>query len=406
MDATQKMELFRELVRCSGDVYTWCYDPLGNLLGSNCPEEELLADAFSIFGCKERMLAHWKEMPDPITLGSGLGLQWSAAFEYQDGAPARAWVLGPYFYTDISMKTIENGFHAYLDVEVSVAWKVQFVKALYAVPTIPHLVSSQQLLMLHYCLTGEHLLASDIKSAAMISLAPRKASEPLHDRHKVWAAESALLQMVRTGDLDYRHALSASASLSNGVPVQGRDPLQNARISNIVFTSIVCRAAIEGGLSPEEGYSLGDAYIQSCVDARSIEELSAICGAMYDDFIRRVHKLRTNPKWSVPVQKCADYIEMHLGERIRAADLARIAGYGEYYLTQKFKEETGFSVNTYVKFAKMERAKVLLRGSDKPVQEIADALGFATRNHFSQSFKQVVGKTPAEYREEAGASQH
>ena len=89
---------------------------------------------------------------------------------------------------------------------------------------------------------------------------------------------------------------------------------------------------------------------------------------------------------------------MHLHERIRAADLALIAGYGEYYLTQKFREETGYSFNDYVKFAKIERAKLLLQSTDQSIQEIANSLGFSTRSHFSQSFKQVTGKSPAEYK--------
>lgn len=398
MDVAQNMELFKELVRCSGDLYTWCYDPEGNLLESNCPEEDLLANAFSILGCKDRMLTHWKDNSIPLTLGSGLGLMWSAAFEAQEGRPCHAWVLGPFFYTDISMRTIENGFHTYLGVEVSIAWKNKFIEALYAVPTISHLVNSQHLLMLHYCLTGEHLSFSDISAVSVAPAIQRGTAAALHDRHKVWAAETALLQMVRNGDLDYKSAFNAVSALSNGVPVQSRDPLQQGRISNIVFCSIVCRAAIEGGLSPEEGYALGDAYIQSAVNARTIDDLMNISMTMYDDFIHRVHKLRTNPRLSVAVQKCVDYIEMHLHERILAADLAMAAGYGEYYLTQKFKEEIGLSVNNYVKFAKIERAKVLLKSTDRSIQDIATALGFSTRSHFSQSFRDVTGVSPAQYR--------
>ena len=204
--------------------------------------------------------------------------------------------------------------------------------------------------------------------------------------------------MVKNGDLDYKQALDASQQLSSGVPVRSADPLRQGKISSIVFCSIVCRAAIEGGLSPEEAYALGDAYIQSSESATSMDELTAISYTMYDDFIRRVHKRRTNPKYSPQVQKCVDYIEMHLKNRIRAADLAGLAGYGEYYITHKFREETGLSVNDYIKFAKVERAKVLLQSTDMGVQEIADTLGFSSRSHFSQSFKQVAGCSPMEYR--------
>ena len=74
MDVLQNMSLFKELVRCGSDIYTWCYDTNGCLLESNCPEQELLSTAFSILGCKDRMLAYWRESSHPVTLGSGLGL--------------------------------------------------------------------------------------------------------------------------------------------------------------------------------------------------------------------------------------------------------------------------------------------------------------------------------------------
>lgn len=119
----------------------------------------------------------------------------------------------------------------------------------------------------------------------------------------------------------------------------------------------------------------------------------------YDDFVRRVHKCRTNPHLSQQVQKCVDYIEMNLDKKIRAADIAALVGYTEYYLTHKFKEETGLSVTDYIKFAKIERAKVLLKSTDQTVQDIATALSFSTRNYFSRIFQEVTGQTPMEYRE-------
>ena len=67
-----------------------------------------------------------------------------------------------------------------------------------------------------------------------------------------------------------------------------------------------------------------------------------IASTMYEDFVLRVRKCRTNPNLSRAIQKCCDYIEMHLEEKIRAKDLADWVGYTEYYLTRKFKDETGF----------------------------------------------------------------
>ena len=256
------------------------------------------------------------------------------------------------------------------------------------------------MLMLHYCLTGKHLQANDLN---ILNSDPAPASDPgaYHDRYLIWNAERALLQMVRNGDLNYKTALQNSSMISNGVPLQGGAPLRQAKNSVIVFCSIVCRAAMEGGLSPEEAYSLGDAYIQNAENAKAMDELTSISVMMYDDFIRRVHRCRSNPARSEAVQKCCDYIEMNLGEKIRAAGLAALAGYSEYYITRKFKEETGFFLNDYLKFARMERAKLLLQSTDLSVLEIAGQLGFATRSYFSQAFREITGMTPTRFRESA-----
>lgn len=399
MDITQNIALLQELVRCDSEISTWCYDANGCLLSSNCEEEAVFATAFSMFGNKDTMLHHAAINDNPILLGTGLGIVWAAAFEKENGQLKRAFVLGPVFYTEISLRQIEQSYAAYGNVEVSIAWKSQLLKAMQHVPTVPNMIVSRYALMLHYCVTRQHLTASDLYlPTEHLSLNTQQEKPMEKDRHKVYAAERAMLQMVRNGDLNYKQALSASQLISNGVPVQGQDVLRQSKVSVIVFCSIVCRAAIEGGLSPEEAYTLGDSYIQASESAKDLDVLKSIPNVMYDDFVRRVHRCRTNPKLSKPVQKCIDYIEMHLSRRIRAADLAALVGYSEYYLTQKFHAETGYCISDYVKFAKTERAKVLLASTEETLQEISDKLGFATRSYFSQCFKQVTGMSPAQYR--------
>lgn len=398
MDVFQNMELFSEMIRCGGDIYTWCYDADGKLLQSNCPDAGFLSGAFDLFGCRQKMLDYGRQHTKPITLGTALGMTWAAAFEKDGDTLKRAWVIGPVFYQDVSLRGIEHGLQYYSRLEVSVAWTMQLYEALKSVPVLQCTILHRYTLMLHYCLCGEHLTLGDINSDALAK--PADAPQTLaHDRHKVWMAEQGLLQMVRTGDLNYKQALSASMGISAGVPVRSDDALRQSKTSIIVFTSLVCRAAIEGGLSPEEAYALGDNYIQSAENAKTMDDLEPLALMMYEDFIRRVHKCRTNPNLSQQVQMCVDYIEMHLEEKIRAADLAKLVGYTEYYLTHKFKEETGLSVSDYAKFAKIERAKVLLKSTNQTVQDIAAALSFSTRNYFSRVFQEVTGLTPMEYRE-------
>ena len=400
MDVSKNIELFRELVRCGGEISLWQYDGEGNLLSSNCQTEAIFDTAFSLSGSRARMISYAAAQDAPVLLGTELGLVWGAAFEKREGRLVRACVLGPVFFSDTSVRQIKDGLASYQGSEVSIAWKSRFIQSLAQVPVSQHIVFSRYILMLHYCLTGKHLQASNL-CVLNVSHARGPAgpsSGPYRDRYIIWNAERALLQMVRNGDLNYKTAFHNSSMVSNGVPLQGGAPLRQAKISVIVLCSIVCRAALEGGLSPEEAYSLGDAYIQNVENAKAMDELTSISVMMYDDFIQRVHRCRSDPARSEAVQKCCDYIEMNLGEKIRASDLASLAGYSEYYMTRKFKEETGYFISDYVKFARIERAK-LLQSTDLSILEIAGRLGFATRSYFSQAFREVTGMTPTQFRE-------
>ena len=122
--------------------------------------------------------------------------------------------------------------------------------------------------------------------------------------------------------------------------------LEQVRVSQIVFISLCTRAAIQGGLSPELAYSRGDAYIQDIMNCRTIADAANIGHTMYDEFIQLVHKKRTNPQYSPQIRSCCDYIELHAEEKLRLSDIAKRIGYVEYYLSRKFKAETGYNTTT------------------------------------------------------------
>lgn len=397
MDVQQNLALFQELMLCDGNIYSWCYDGSGKLLRSNCPDQIVFAAAFEVFGCLGKMLKIGADRDTPVFLSSDTGLVWGAAFEKVENALYRCHVIGPVFYSNTSADSIYRGLLSKDYSGYSAAWLHSFYEALRRVPTSQYTIFSRNLRMLHYCVTGQKVEISDVFVADIQPLSDSAHRKPT-DRHRVYGAEKAMLEMVKLGDLNYREALNTSMNISDGVNIHVKDPMRSARVSTIVFCSIVCRAAIEGGLSPEEAYSLGDAYIQSALDANTIDETSTVCMSMYDDFVRRVRRTRENPKYSEPIQRCCNHIEMNLDRNIRAQELADLVGYSVTYFTRRFREETGFGISDYVKAARIERARILLETSDSSVQEISDKLGFTTRNYFTRCFREVTGKTPIEYR--------
>ena len=85
-----------------------------------------------------------------------------------------------------------------------------------------------------------------------------------------------------------------------------------------------------------------------------------------------------------------------------AAETARHCPGPENPLTSKkacFKGVYGTSIFAYMRAYRMNRAAVLLRaGGGKSVAEIAGRVGYDSPSKFAAAFKEVMGKSPLEYR--------
>ncbi|WP_156075197.1 helix-turn-helix domain-containing protein [Faecalibacterium prausnitzii] len=394
-DIDRRLEFFSELLSCQNHFYRWVYDSDGFLQQTNC-KDLALNKLFVKSSSFQYLLEHSRESSAPLLLSSSLNLSWCAAFEHLDGKLHRIHVIGPVFTSEPPLSEISNVLKS---SRITDHWKPKFIAILQRVPVTSTSSLLQQLLMLHYCITNEKLLVSDIVFQHNKAPLSNEGSTVGRDRMNVYRAEQAMLRMVREGDSQYEEALGAVAMVSTGAHIMEGSALSKAKVSQIIFITLCSRAAIEGGLSPEVAYSRSDAYIQDVLDCKTVSEAASIGHTMYQDFIQLVHKCRTNPNLSKSVQSCCDYIENHLSEKITLSFLAKRVGYADYYLSRRFKDETGVSINTYIKIAKIERAKMLLSTTQKSIQEISDGLNFGTRSFFSEAFKSIVGMTPAAYRQ-------
>ena len=160
----------------------------------------------------------------------------------------------------------------------------------------------------------------------------------------------------------------------------------------------ILRTAVDHPLTNTElSLTLTDHYFQSMEACNTISEITEITRIMQSDFVQRVHRCRTE-KMSKPVRTCCDYISLHLEEEISLSDLAEQTGYGDYYISKKFKKETGQTPADYIRKKRLERAALLLRTTQEDIQDISDRFLFGTHSYFSDSFKKQFGVSPSEYR--------
>lgn len=394
-----KIDFFAELISNNSNLQYRCYDVELKLLSASSTEEEIYDTIFTISGCKDYLKQHLVAGESPLVLADAVGLMWAAIFEVENETISRVHVIGPIFFTDISMKNMEKTLAGKVH---SVKVKRTFMEVLHALPILSVTSFYQYVLMLYYTITGRKTDVSNFKFQAYPEELIGVDNEPFRLRtrkelHGTWAAEQELLKHIEEGDLNYEDILGKIAVTGSGGEFNLGDPIRQAKTYILIFIALCSRAAMRGGLSPEIAYILSDYYISSSENAKSVSELQTISHTMYRDYVVRVHDMLENPQISKPIQESCNFIQLHSAEKLDIADIAAQTGYSEYYFSKKFKKEMGISVKDYIKETKINRAKILLK-SGMSIQDITEELHFNSQSYFTEIFRKLVGMTPAEYR--------
>lgn len=89
-----------------------------------------------------------------------------------------------------------------------------------------------------------------------------------------------------------------------------------------------------------------------------------------------------------------EYINAHLEQNLKLAEIAAIAQLSEFYFCRLFKQSMKMSVHQYVIQQRVERAKQLLLQGQMSIIDVALACGFANQSHLNLHFKRLIGVTP------------
>lgn len=81
------------------------------------------------------------------------------------------------------------------------------------------------------------------------------------------------------------------------------------------------------------------------------------------------------------------------------AEYARKLGITPNHLNKVVKGATGKSPSAWIEEAIIQEARLLLKGTDLPLGEIAAKVGIMDQSYFARKFRQHEGVTPSEYRQ-------
>ncbi|MCU7548828.1 AraC family transcriptional regulator [Chitinophagaceae bacterium LB-8] len=111
-----------------------------------------------------------------------------------------------------------------------------------------------------------------------------------------------------------------------------------------------------------------------------------------------------NNKFNILEQECPldqsiEYMKANIDKRLTADIIANQFQYSSSHYTAIFKKKTGSSPIDYFINMKIHFACQLLSQSELKIREIAEKVGYDDPYYFSRLFKQIMNKSPKEYRE-------
>lgn len=393
-----RLRLLAEQVYAASRLGTWCLAPDGALYATTSPNESDFFGFLKLSGC----LDYVRSIPDgcsiPTLLSDSTGMVWMAEHMYQDGSPVLLILFGPVFLSNTSVQSIEKSLQ---QKQISVSGRLKMIRLMEKVPVIPMPTLNQFGMMLHYAMTGKTIGQGDIMiqtsedSFTDLSLTSEKT-----DIERILTGEELILQAMAEGNPRICDLINNSVDLGYEFLSSTGDSLRDGKNTAIIFCALCCRAAVSGGLPTKTAQDMQRIYINRMEACGTITELAGVNKEMVDACFKEIKKYKENPHISNEIQECCSYISSHLLDEFTLEDVAKRAGYTEYYLTRKFYKEIGIHINDYIKDAKVDYAKMLLTATEKSVQEISDSLHFSTRNYFSKVFRGITGMTPVDYRKQ------
>lgn len=97
------------------------------------------------------------------------------------------------------------------------------------------------------------------------------------------------------------------------------------------------------------------------------------------------------------VENIKKYILEHYQEPIKLLDISEYLERTPTYITNIFKEVTGFSPIEYLHHVRIDKSKDLMFYTSMSIREIADHTGFCDQAYFNRVFKKVTGYSPTSF---------
>ena len=278
--------------------------------------------------------------------------------------------------------------------------------------SLPHF--AELMLLLHDFLNEDQLTLNDClmdNSTLRESGELRKVdfSRQVHEKmeevrkHNPYDHEQREMLCIEQGDLQGLRMVWEE-QFSGSFGTTSRDPARNGRNLATIVVAFATRAAIRGGVLPELAMSLGDVYMQKIDVIPNLFELGNLVKAAEYELTELVIEAKKRIARGRAAEEdpltfnCKDYIFNHLHAKLSVQEIAAKLGVHPNYLSTRFRRQTGTTLYRYILDEKIKLVKNMLLYSELSYSEIASTLGFSSQSHLGKLFRESVGLTMQQYR--------
>lgn len=284
----------------------------------------------------------------------------------------------------------------------------RFITAAKSMGLMPFYTALQILCVMGFVMNGKQLGIEDliIHDDAQEMLTRQLAEESfrrnefrnvLERGHSTTQIEHALTDLIRRGKTDELKEYLGNLPTFR-VGTLSSDMLRHEKNTFIAGATIMSRAALAGGVDPDDALTLSDSYINRCELLGDLENINDLYYHMCIEYAEMVRRVRIGEDPSRLTIGVADYVRRHIFEPIKTEDIAKALYVSRGFLSTRFKQETGKSLSDFIQQEKVEEAKRLLARTSQPLLSISTYLGFSSQSHFNTVFKRRTGLTPRAYR--------
>jgi AraC-like DNA-binding protein len=111
-----------------------------------------------------------------------------------------------------------------------------------------------------------------------------------------------------------------------------------------------------------------------------------------------LHRTDTLEAHQASIERVIGYMRTHLEEPLDLDQFAQVAGISKFHFVKVFEETTGTTPYHFLACLRIQRAKERLLHSKASITDICVEVGYTSLGSFSQTFSELVGVSPKEFR--------